>query len=283
MLGPHTQYQAVRCGNDPQRLWLNEAPVCTQLDTHRIIHAGIMEARPPLAITRMQQSGSFFMATIAGHGEVMVDGLWSRIRADEGCLLPPHYPNALRACTEEPWTFAWVRYLEPKSLLPIAAANRPVIASCPPTGLASAVRGLIAASANADNPAILAYWVDLVHAYVQQFAGPSQTDERLWTAWDTVSRQLGGTWSLESIARQAYMSPENFRRLCQKHLGRSPMKHLAFLRIQRSMKLLSESDDKIGAVAATVGYHSVSAFSKAFRRWTGQQPSDLRASSLKQE
>jgi AraC-like DNA-binding protein len=276
MLGAETRYQAVRCGEDPQRAWLNNAPVCEQLSTHRIIHAGIMDARAPLAITRMHQSGTFFMATIAGQGEVMVDGVWHRTQAQEGCLLPPHYPNALRATSSEPWTFAWVRYLEPKSLVPVATANCPIIARCPAAGLASAVQGLIAASANRDSAVILSHWVELIHAYVHQFAGPSQTDERLWGAWETVRQGLSATWDLESIARNAYMSPENFRRLCQKHLGRSPMKHLAFLRIQQAMKLLHETDLTVAAVAIEVGYQSAAAFTKAFRRWTGQRPSDLR-------
>jgi AraC-like DNA-binding protein len=275
-LGIETSHQAVRCGEDPQRGWLNDAPVCEQLSAHRIIHAGIMNARPPFAIARMHQSGSFFMATISGEGEVMVDGVWHRTQAQEGCLLPPHYPNALRASDAEPWSFAWVRYLEPKSLVPVATANRPTITSCPAAGLASAVRGLIAASANRDNTVILTHWVELIHAYVQQFAGPAQTDDRLWASWEAVRQGLSATWDLHSIAKNAYMSPENFRRLCQKHLGRSPMKHLAFLRIQHAMKLLNETDDTIESVAVAVGYQSAAAFTKAFRRWTGQRPSDLR-------
>lgn len=276
MFGSETSYLAVRSGQDNQRAWLNDAPACEQLGTHRIIHAGIMNARPPFAITRMHQSGTFFMATIQGEGEVLMDGAWQRTQPQEGCLLPPHYPNALRASDAEPWTFAWVRYLEPKSLLPVATENRPTIAPCPAAGLASAVRGLIAASENRDNALILTHWVELIHAYVQQFAGPVQVDPRLWAAWEKVRESLSGTWDLESIARQAYMSAENFRRLCRRQFGRSPMKHLAFLRIQHAMKLLHETDDTVESVAIAVGYQSAAAFTKAFRRWTGQRPSDLR-------
>ncbi|MFT5129090.1 MAG: AraC-like DNA-binding protein [Rhodothermales bacterium] len=277
MLGPETQFEAVRCGTDGERPWLSRAPLCEELSIHRIIHAGIMRARMPLKIARMQPSGTFFMATITGVGEVLVDGEWQRTGPEEGCLLPPHYPNAIRACNPgETWAFAWVRYLEPKSQIPVTTTNRPVIARCPASGLASAVHGVITASANQDNAVIMRHWVELIHGYVEQFAGPVQHDERLWAAWEAVQDRLGASWDLAAIAKRAFMSEEHFRRLCMRHLGRSPMKHLAFLRIQQAMRLLSETDDTVEAIGVSVGYQSAAAFAKAFRRWTGQRPSDLR-------
>ena len=51
--------------------------------------------------------------------------------------------------------------------------------------------------------------------------------------------------------------------MCQKHLGRSPMKHLTFLRIQRATDLLVGTDQTLDLIARSVGYNTASSFSKA--------------------
>jgi AraC-like DNA-binding protein len=277
MLGPDTTYTAVRCGVDDQRPWLSKAPVCEQLSQYRIIHVGIMHASMPLRIARVRQSGTYFMATLSGRGEVLVDGSWEHTTPGQGCLLPAHYPNSFRAVDpDEAWTFAWVRYLEPEAKIPVGAANRPILADCNVEGILGAVQGLMSSSKYDDNPAIRQQWVKLIHGYVQQFAGPAQHDDRLWRAWEAVREEISASWDLEAIARIAHVSPEHFRRLCLKHLGRSPMKHLAFLRIQAAMQQLQETDETVESIARDVGYHAAAAFTKAFRRWTGHAPSEVR-------
>lgn len=277
VLGPHTQLEAIHVGIDAQRPWLSSSPICEELKPYRIIHAGSMRAAYPFRVARMHQSGTFFMATFAGEGEVLVDGAWQRTGPEDGCLLPPHYPNGLRAIPgSSPWCFAWVRYLEPDRALPVAGTNHPVLAPNPSTGPVAAVNGLLAACHNGDSPAIRRSWVELLHGYVQQFAGPIQLDERVWKAWEAVRESLGGSWDSETIAQLAHVTPEHFRRMCQKYLGRSPMKHLAFLRIQEAMRLLHETDATVEAIAYDVGYHTAASFSKAFRKWTGHSPSELR-------
>lgn len=90
---------------------------------------------------------------------------------------------------------------------------------------------------------------------------------------------LSVSWNLNAISQRARVSPEHFRRLCRRYLGRSPMNHLTFIRIQEAMRLLHETDDTIEAIAYRVGYHTAAAFSKAFRSWTGHCPSELRTPS----
>jgi transcriptional regulator GlxA family with amidase domain len=45
------------------------------------------------------------------------------------------------------------------------------------------------------------------------------------------------------------MSGENFRKLCQKALGRSPMKHLTYLRMRKAAELLTITNEKVETIA----------------------------------
>lgn len=277
MLGEQTEYSAVRGGEDDQRHWLSQAPICYALRAHRIIHTGIMHARAPLKVVRARQSGTYFMATVEGSGEVLVDGDWKRTGPGEACLLPPRYPNAFRAIAGEgTWTFCWVRYLEPDRQIPITPANHPVLGPFDSEALIHAYKGLRASCDKEAYRALMPHWVELIHGCVQSFAGPRRQDDRVWSAWETVQSRLNEHWNLETIAQLAHVSPEHFRRMCHTFHGRSPVKHLAFLRIQHAIQLLGSSSDTVEAIAAAVGYETPAAFSKALRRWTGCCASELR-------
>ena len=68
---------------------------------------------------------------------------------------------------------------------------------------------------------------------------------------------------------------------CRYHeaaIGESPMRYLARWRMQIAANLLTQSDAKVAAIGAQVGYDSEAAFSRAFRRATGRAPGAWRIS-----
>ena len=78
------------------------------------------------------------------------------------------------------------------------------------------------------------------------------------------------------MARRAHCSGEHLRRLCRKQLGRSPMQHVTYLRFRHAANLLTETDLKLEAIAAEIGYANAFVFSNSFKKWTGRRPSDYR-------
>ena len=127
-------------------------------------------------------------------------------------------------------------------------------------------------------PASQHHWVELIHHYVLRFAQPHQEDERLWNLWRQVEKDVSYDWSLARLDEKACLSEEHLRRLCKKQLGRSPVQHLTFLRIQRASELLATTNLKIDSVAESVGYANGAHFSNAFSKWVGVRPSDYRVS-----
>ena len=73
--GDPVMWRAVRAHEKDKRAWLNGLPVCPVLEAHRIAHTGVMIARHPHRVVRMQQSGLYFLACLEGEGRVLVDAL----------------------------------------------------------------------------------------------------------------------------------------------------------------------------------------------------------------
>jgi len=274
IFGEGTKSRVVRSATSDDRPWIQQSPVCRLLQQHNILHAGIMLAKPPFEIVRTDQSGTFFLACFAGSGSILSDGGWRKVSAGEACMLPPHTVNALKLGNSKSWSFAWVRYLEPVGVVPIATANSPARGPYDPDPLVSAIDGLRAEiAASHDAAAVQHHWVELIHGYVCRFATPIHIDSRVWRAWERVGEKLGSAWNLDLIAQEANMGPEQFRRLCLSALGRSPIKQLTYLRMHRAAELLTSTDDKVETIAHALGYENQFAFSNAFLKWIGVRPS----------
>lgn len=276
VMGGSTRYQVVRSDETDERGWVQDGPMCPLLGQHHISHCGIMAAVPPFEIIRTNQSGTFMLACVEGEGAILTDGHWKRIKAGQACLLPPFVTNAIKCIPEKPWTFAWVRYREERETRPIISSISPVMGPFDGAPLQAAIAGLHAEATSQNTASALHHWSELVHHYVLRFAQPHTSDDRLWRVWQRVETDLARPWTLDELADIACMSGEHLRRLCRKELGRSPMQHLTYLRLQRARHLLSVTDDKVEVIARAVGFESAFTFSNTFNKWIGWRPSEFR-------
>lgn len=272
--GPGNKLWAVRVNDADQRPFLATSPICPGLSRYRIAHLGVQDAAHPYRIVRMNQSGTFFLACFGGEGRVLADGRWQRVRTGTGCLLLPHMLNAFHAVEGHRWQFCWIRFQESATHPPFVSASSPRVARFDARPLREAILGLHYESLGGAAPETVHHWIELVHDYVERFARPWQTDERLSQVWEEVAAHLPNAWTVERLAKLAHVSAEHLRRLCQRHLGRSPMHQVTFLRMKRAAQLLAETNFKIEHIAAEVGYQNPFVFSTAFKKWTGWRPSD---------
>jgi AraC-like DNA-binding protein len=259
------------------RRWTIEANDCAELAACRIARLGLDEARAPYRRVRLRPGGSFFLDCTEGHGRILLDGRWQRLGAGTVCMAPPRVPNAFFAATGVQWKFAWVRYDEPPWLNPLVGAGSPVRAAAGAGQIARLIAGLRAEWDGARDAQMIHHWVSLLHATTRRLAQPWRNNDRLGSLWSDVGARLAEKWTLPQLARCVHMSPEHLRRICLRELGRSPMQHLTYMRIQRAQELLETTNDKLEAVAPEVGYESALAFSRAFTRCVGLTPSQYRA------
>ncbi|MGY4286732.1 AraC family transcriptional regulator [Bradyrhizobium sp. LM2.7] len=82
--------------------------------------------------------------------------------------------------------------------------------------------------------------------------------------------------SLSALASDAALSRFHFCRAFKESTGLSPHAWLRQHRLEQAMKMLRDTDDSILLIAAALGYSSQTAFAAAFRKLTGETPSDWR-------
>jgi AraC-like DNA-binding protein len=84
-------------------------------------------------------------------------------------------------------------------------------------------------------------------------------------------------WSLDELAAECGSSRSGLVSRFTQIMGYPPIQYLTRWRMQLAAKRLTERGAKIAAVAQDVGYDSEAAFSRAFKKFSGQSPSEWRS------
>jgi AraC-like DNA-binding protein len=106
------------------------------------------------------------------------------------------------------------------------------------------------------------------------------SDERLWGALQVMMDQPGNKHSVDSLADVAGMSRSSFAKYFLDSYGSGPMDLLRNLRMTKAATLLAETKLPVKRVAELVGFHSRSAFSRAFINSYEESPGKFRAEML---
>lgn len=252
------------------------AEECPALRWHAIRHVGIADAAVPYRMVRTNLSGAYLLACFGGEGRILLDGRWRACGKNTACLAPPHALHAFHCVPRTRWEFCWVRYAHPDDQQRLFSASAPVLAAFDGLPLRAAIQGLHAEMASAQDPLAIQHWVELIQRYVQRFCQPWHIGNPLGAVWEAVDRDLGHGWNVKELCTMAHCSDEQLRRLCHRHLGRSPMHQVTYLRMRQAAVLLERTEEKIQSIAAQVGYESAFTFTNTFKRWIGWSPSAYR-------
>jgi AraC-like DNA-binding protein len=83
-------------------------------------------------------------------------------------------------------------------------------------------------------------------------------------------------WTVASLADRVALSRSSFAAKFAHLVGEPPLRYLTRLRLNTASARLRSGDAKLSAIAAAVGYESVAAFVKAFKRSVGVTPGEYR-------
>ena len=92
-----------------------------------------------------------------------------------------------------------------------------------------------------------------------------------------IHSQPGERWSVERLAQGVVMSPSRFAARFAAALGESPMAYVAKWRMNVAGRLLDGTQRGTSEIAAEVGYESLAAFNRAFKRHVGVPPAAWRS------
>ncbi|MFZ5875557.1 MAG: cupin domain-containing protein [Nitrospirota bacterium] len=102
-------------------------------------------------------------------------------------------------------------------------------------------------------------------------------DPTVGRALAMIHSRPGANWSVARLAQGVAMSPSRFAARFTAALGESPMAYIAKWRMNVASRLLNGTQRGIGEIAADVGYDSLPAFHRAFKRHLGVPPAAWRA------
>jgi AraC-like DNA-binding protein len=98
----------------------------------------------------------------------------------------------------------------------------------------------------------------------------------LGRARDFIFAHYGGPLDLETLARQAGLSPFHFQRTFTARFGESPHACATRARLERAKELLLNSELPVTDICLEVGFESLGSFSALFNKRVGAPPSAYR-------
>ena len=124
-------------------------------------------------------------------------------------------------------------------------------------------------------------FVQTVRAYAQSHqsgAGilSALSDRQISSALEAMHRNPSFHWTVEDLARAAGMSRTLFAERMKETLGLSPIGYLTQWRMEVAREALADRRLSVAEVAEKVGYESVPAFSRAFKKRFGFGPGEMR-------
>lgn len=120
-------------------------------------------------------------------------------------------------------------------------------------------------------------WLELILALPEMpesMTVPSH--ERIRRLISFVHQNFDKDISLKDIAGAANISPTECQRCFRAYTKCSPYQYLMRYRLEQSAVMLTSSNDTITEIAVSVGFNSVSAYIKYFKKFYGETPSKFR-------
>lgn len=105
-------------------------------------------------------------------------------------------------------------------------------------------------------------------------------DPVIGRAIEIIHAHPGYKWSVKNLADQVTISPSRFSARFSETLGESPMMYITKWRMYTASQMLNGNQLSIDQIASQVGYESIAAFSRAFKRHIGLPPATWRAASV---
>lgn len=108
------------------------------------------------------------------------------------------------------------------------------------------------------------------------WSGHFPRDEEIAAALERMHARPDFAWTVARLAEEIGLSRSTFAARFTKVVGRPPLDYLREVRLKQAARLLREGNRTLKEIAARTGYKTSSAFSNAFRQWSGAAPGEFR-------
>jgi AraC-like DNA-binding protein len=230
---------------------------------------------------------------LSGKGEFACQGVVYRLVAGQSFLIEPGQLVSYQSDQSEPWAYRWIAFQGPWAQQAAAAAGFSPSSPLADTGRSSRPKLALRRSmeylrrpagaqlgAASCLQAALAEFAAARGRAARPEQGVSPDDGGIASQMIRyLSTQYAEPISMEGMAESIGYSRAYLSRVFKKHAGMTPVSFLLRLRIDKGRRMLRERRDlTVEQVASSVGLQDSLYFSKQFRRFYGESPSDYRES-----
>ncbi|MBC8039684.1 MAG: AraC family transcriptional regulator [Opitutaceae bacterium] len=248
-----------------------------------VLRAGWRRAAAGEETRRAGCPGQDLLYCRSGRGWIERDGRRWQIAAGSLAWLNNERPHAHGASDTAPWELYWLRFDSPglaQLQARLGVESDPVFKLAP----AEAERwfGRLFAELDTREPggeiALLGLLGELL-ATLRAARRPGDEPNTSLAAPEGLRRVIAQMrlyphqdWPAEKLAHLAHLSVAHFNRGFRRHFSTSPRQWLIAERIHAAQRLLTDTAQPVGQVAAASGYADIFHFSRDFRRRTGLSP-----------
>lgn len=237
---------------------------------------------PGRSIRFVRRHNHVLLVVLAGRGRLRTGDTLADLGPGSLCSLIPEVPHAVESSFTEPLEILrlvldggdpsfWLR----------AHTGSPSAAWLPRE--AEAVRDSAqrieaeARGGRAEAAALAAHHLAILGLLLRRgLSGAGNVDNLAERARARIAREPRRPPSLEDLASDCGVSPEHLCRRFSAAFGEPPLRYAQGLRRREAEDLLADADRPLADIARSLGFADAFAFSKAFRRWTGEAPSRWR-------
>jgi AraC-like DNA-binding protein len=245
---------------------------------HGIRGAGLHEMVEPYEIQRNPVPWHIALLTYEGQGSYECGEESGVIHTNELWVGPANRRYSYKAIGD--WKFLSAALYKIDTLVHLEGHVTKNAVHHPLNHLVSAVEAYLFESTlrdNEDSPMATALASFISQAILRELAPIKADDDirsklRLHELWEAVNASPGADWKLPDLAREAAVSVRQFQRLMRRYYDVTAEQMLTRLRMEHARELLSARDLSQATIAERVGYQSVYAFSKAFKRHFSHPP-----------
>jgi AraC-like DNA-binding protein/quercetin dioxygenase-like cupin family protein len=275
-IGPGSRHEGIRTDLPDAPPWIQGYVLSPLLNHYEIFHMGIVSADTNYCVSRVRSPYTHFLACLSGEASLWTEGEYYQLKPGTACLLPQDSTHMDQTAGSGPWQFCYVCYLTKNTEAGFHGLSKALVAEYDPLPLRYTIEALRHACGNHGDAECQRQLLGVVNHLVLRFIGSRLPDEWFRLLWQRVAATPAEDWSLERLEREAHCHREHLRRLCQRHLGRSPIQHVAYLRMQHAAMLLSTTSLTLDHIATKVRYADAFSFSSAFKHWFKISPARYR-------
>jgi AraC-like DNA-binding protein len=262
-----------------------------------VLFAGESQTKPQHRIGPKVVDYYLLHHVVSGKGTFRTGEFDAELSAGHSFLIHPGQLFHYVSDEADPWRYRWVAFAGTQSYSLITEAGlslvQPVVHSgtnrIPENRCRSIYEAFRSRSSSASLEAsghLHLLFASLHEAAAEGIPSPlrpdSHSDELVRQVIGYLSTQYAEPVTIEGMAETLGYNRAYLSRLFKQHTSLSPVTFLTKLRVDHGRRLLRERPElTVEQIASSVGFQDALYFSKQFRRWYDQSPSDYRATALK--